>query len=246
MTRKNTPPFIQEIELVRNRVPSFNQYPFSIPSIRSLQQLALHSSVTFFVGENGTGKSTLLEAIAIAEGLNPEGGGRNLNFSTRESHSELHECLRIARPFRRMRGTDAYFFRAESFFNVATEVETVGSISYGDRPLHEQSHGESFLALLLNRFKGNGIYFLDEPESALSPSRQLSLLTAIHDLANDGCQFIIATHSPIVLAYPHSIIYEFSNSEIHPVEYAETEHYKVSKSFFDRKDQMLRELLMDS
>ncbi len=246
MNQKSTPPFIEGIELVRNRVPSFDQYPYSIPAIQALEQLEFHPNVTFFVGENGTGKSTLLEAIAVAEGLNPEGGGRNLKFSTRKSHSALHECLRIARPFRRMRGTDGYFFRAESFFNVATEVEKVGSISYGDRLLHEQSHGESFLSVLLNRFYGNGIYLLDEPESALSPFRQLSLLTAIHDLVNTGSQFIIATHSPIVLAYPEAIIYEFSDSKIHPVEYTETEHYKVSKAFFDHKNQMLKELLSES
>lgn len=246
MVQNTTPPFILELELIHDHIPSFDQYPYSIPAIRNLRQLKFHPSVTFFVGENGTGKSTLLEAIAVAEGLNPEGGGRNLNFSTRASHSELHKNLRIARPFRRMRGTDGYFFRAESFFNVATEVENIGALSFGPKPLHEQSHGESFLSLLINRFRGNGIYLLDEPESALSPSRQLSLLTAMHDLIKAGCQFIIATHSPIVMAYPHATIYEFSNTQIRPVNYTETEHYKVSKAFFDRKDQMLRELFRDS
>ena len=198
-------PFITSLELLRDRVPDFDRYPYCIPALRNLHTLNLNPQVTFFVGENGTGKSTLLEAVAVVEGFNPEGGSRGFHFSTRESHSELCECLRLSRGLRRMRRTDGFFFRAESYFNVATEIENsfpqyLGA--YGGKSLHEQSHGESFLALVLNRFKGNGIYLLDEPEAALSPSRQMAFLAAMHDLLKRGSQFVIATHSPILMAYP--------------------------------------------
>jgi predicted ATPase len=172
-----------DVQLKRAEVPSFDAYPFSLPAVRHLEVLELHPCVTYVVGENGSGKSTLLEAIAVAWGFNPEGGTRNFRFGTRQSHSELHEYLRIAKGVRRPR--DGFFLRAESFFNVATEIDRLDVVdSYGGRSLHEQSHGEAFLALMMNRFGGEGLYILDEPEAALSPQRQLTALARIHQLVH--------------------------------------------------------------
>ena len=205
--------------------------------------------VTFLVGENGSGKSTLIEAIAIQAGFNPEGGTRNFRVSTRSSESDLHRCLRLARGPRRER--TGYFLRAESFFNVATEIELLDREgggpplidSYGGRSLHEQSHGESFLALIKNRFGPDGLYILDEPEAALSPSRQLTLLARIHELAHRGrSQFIIATHSPIVLAYPGATIYQLSDSGIAQVQYEETEHFFLTREFLLHRERFFHEL----
>src|SRR5262249_40177619 len=156
----------------------------------------------------GTGKSTLLEALALGVGLNPEGGSRNFNFATRASHSNLDEYIRVAKTASLAR--DSYFLRAESFYKVATEIERLGADlfpAYGGRSLHEQSHGESFYALFLNRFRGNGLYLMDEPEAALSPKRQLEFLSILHNCCKRGAQFVIATHSPIIMAYPDSCIY---------------------------------------
>ncbi len=235
--------YIAEVELKREEVDSFDRYPFSLESVRSLEKLELHPAVTFFVGENGSGKSTLLEAIAVASGFNAEGGSKNFNFGTRESHSDLHRYLRITKGLPRPR--DGFFFRAESFFNVATEVENLGVSGYGENSLHEQSHGESFLALMLNRFHGNGLYLLDEPEAALSPQRQLAILTRIHDLVREKSQFIIATHSPILMAYPDAVIYAFSKEGIHQIAYKETEHYRVTKNFLANPEGMMGILLED-
>src|SRR5260370_18253198 len=201
--------YISEIRLKRHEVPSFNQYPFSSPAVRHLAVLQLHPAVTFFIGENGSGKSTLLEAIAVSFGFNAEGGSRNFRFGTRESHSELYKFLRIAKGISRPH--DGFFLRAESFFNVATEIEKLDAEpgpgppigpSFGQRALHEQSHGESFIALMVNRFHGEGLYLLAEPEAPLSPSRQLSGSTRIHDLVQEKSHFIIATHSPIFMRHP--------------------------------------------
>ena len=234
--------FLLELRLDREQVPAFDAYPFCLPAVRNLDVLPLHPKVTFIVGENGSGKSTLLEALAVALGLNAEGGSRNFNFATRASHSDLHQYLvprkGVCRP------KDCYFFRAESYFNVATQVEQLGvGGAYGDRPLHEQSHGESFLALVQNRFFGRGLYLLDEPEAALSPMRQIAFLTAMHDLAEEGSQFVVATHSPIIMAYPHAWIYALGQEGARRVPYKETEHYKVSRDFLLRTDQMLSVLL---
>jgi predicted ATPase len=236
--------------LKREAVPGFDKYPFSLPAVRALEALELHPAVTFFVGENGSGKSTLLEAIAVACGFNAEGGSRNFNFGTRESHSELFRYLRLAR--NHPKPSDGFFLRAESFFNVATEIEKLDaepgkapkiSEGYGERGLHEQSHGESFLALLLNRFHGRGLYLLDEPEAALSPSRQLSVLTRIHDLVELKSQFLIATHSPILMAYPHARIYSFSTFGVQQVAYEETEHYRITRDFLANPTRMLSVLM---
>jgi len=232
------------IELLRSEVPSFDQYPFSLPAIRHLDTLELHPSVTFLIGENGSGKSTLLEATAVAWGFNPEGGTKHFNFSTRPSHSELYRCIRLARNPKRAR--TGFFFRAESFFNVATEIEKLGPgimVAYGGRSLHEQSHGESFLALMMNRFGGNGLYILDEPEAALSPQRQLSVLARMHDLVKQNSQFLIATHSPILMAYPEAFIYNLTPEGIDRIEYQETEHFRVTRDFLMRPERTLERLL---
>ncbi len=225
-----------------------DQYLLTLPAVAHLHRLALRRQVTFFVGENGTGKSTLLEAVAACYGLNPEGGSRNFNFTTRSSHSGLFRHLRLAKGPKRPQ--DSFFLRAESLYNVATEIERLDQAgtssllpSYGGRSLHEQSHGESFLSLVLHRFWGCGLYLLDEPEAALSPSRQLTLLSKIGQLVADGSQFIIATHSPILMAYPGAEILVFDESGIRPTPYRETTHYQVSKMFLDNPERMLRELL---
>jgi predicted ATPase len=242
--------FLQRMTLRRDTVDSFDRYPFCLPAVRSLDQLDFHPKVTFFVGENGSGKSTLLEAIAVSLGFNAEGGSKNFNFGTRRSHSELHEHLRIAKGFKRPR--TGFFLRAESFFNVATEIENLDAEpsfgppvinSYGGRSLHEQSHGESFLALLTERFGGQGLYILDEPEAALSPQRQLAVLSRIHDLVRDGSQFVIATHSPLLMAYPDACIYQCNADGVVPVAYEDTEHFRVTRDFLMNPQRMLRGLL---
>ena len=239
-----------DVTLLREKVPSWDQYPFNLPVVKNLETLSLHRNVTFIIGENGTGKSTLLEAVAMGMGFNPEGGSRNFSFSTRASHSELFRYLRLSRSARRMR--DGFFFRAESYFNVATEIEHLDAepafsppiISYfGNRSLHEQSHGESFLAFFSNRLGGDGFYIVDEPEAALSPTRQLSLLVMLHDLVKRGAQFIIATHSPIIMAYPRSRIILLLKDSIEEVQYTETDHYLTTKSFVIDHVNMLKRLL---
>lgn len=242
--------YVSRVALLRDKVDSFDRYPFSLPAVRSLDSLELHPKVTFFIGENGSGKSTLLEAIAVALGFNAEGGSKNFNFGTRRSHSELNEYLRIARGYKRPR--DGFFLRAESFFNVATEIEKLDAepsmgppiITYfGNRSLHEQSHGESFLALMTERFGGQGLYILDEPEAALSPQRQLAVLSRMHDLVLDDSQFIIATHSPILMAYPEACIYQCGKEGIEKVAYEDTEHFQVTRGFLANPERMLRILL---
>ena len=242
--------YVSRVSLQREKVESFDRYPFSLAAVRTLDYLDLHPKLTFFIGENGSGKSTLLEAIAVSLGFNPEGGTKNFSFGTRTSHSVLHQYLRIAKGVQKPR--DGFFLRAESFFNVATEIEHLDAQpgsgrriieSYGGRSLHEQSHGESFLALITNRFGGRGLYILDEPEAALSPQRQLAVLSRIHDLIEDASQFLIATHSPILMAYPDSLIYECGPEGIRQVAYEDTEHYEVTKSFLENPKRMLDILL---
>ncbi len=240
--------FLRSVQLVRDRVGSFDRYPFAMAAVRALDELALHPKVTFFIGENGSGKSTLLEAIAVAAGFNAEGGSKNFRFATRPSESDLHEALRIVR--NPTREHDGFFLRAESLFNVATEIETIQREAggwllgaYGGVSLHEQSHGESFLALAKNRFRGNGLYILDEPEAALSPSRQLAMLRIVDDLVvRRNSQFLIATHSPILMAYPHATIYEFGADGIRATAYAETEHYRLTRDFLASPATFLRKL----
>lgn len=237
--------YVIQLQLKRDEVASFEGYPFSLAAVRSLDVLKLHPCVTYFVGENGSGKSTLLEAIAVSCGFNAEGGTRNFRFGTRSSHSDLHRYIRVAKGIRKPK--DGFFLRAESFYNVATEIERLDSEgmgprvidSYGGKSLHEQSHGESFLALMMNRLGGDGLYILDEPEAALSPQRQLAALARIHDLVQAGSQFIIATHSPILMAYPEAHIYACSTDGIELIDYYDTEHYRVMRDFVVNPKRML-------
>lgn len=242
--------FVQSIELRPEKITSPDQYPYTIPALRGFTSVTLHPKVTYFVGDNGTGKSTLIEAIAVAAGLNPEGGSRHFDFSTWDSHSGLHEALRVVRGFKRPR--DSFFLRAESFFNVASEIEKLDSEpsyspriidSFGGTSLHEQSHGESFWSLLNERLFGDGLYILDEPEAALSPARQLATLSRMHHLIQRRSQFIIATHSPILMAYPESTIYRLDENGIDQSTYEDTDHYRITRDFLLRKDAMLNELL---
>jgi predicted ATPase len=228
--------------------PAAERHPFSIPGIAALAQgLALHPAVNFFVGENGSGKSTLLEGIAVAAGFNPEGGSRNFNFETRDSTSALHTRLRLVRHVRRP--STGYFLRAESFFNVATQVDELERLdpsileAYGGHSLHEQSHGESFLALAMHRFGPNGLYLLDEPEAALSPQGCLALLRRIHDLVADGGQFLVATHSPLLIAYPHATVYELDDDGIEPIAYHRSRGYRLFETFMESPERFLHHLL---
>lgn len=237
MSPTNFNQYLRKIELCREKVDSFSRYPYCLSAVKNLSTLEFHPKVTYIVGENGTGKSTILEAIAIAYGFNPEGGSKNFNFSTNNTHSELWENLKLVKGVRKPE--DGFFLRAESFYNVATNIDEIDAIgSYGGISLHSQSHGESFLSVIMNRFKGNGLYILDEPEAALSPYRQMSLISRIHDLVQNNSQFIIATHSPIVMAYPDSILYEL-NDDFKVVDYQDTEHYKIMKSFIGNPKKIL-------
>lgn len=244
-------PYLQKISIKSEKSPDFSQYPFSVLALKHFEFLEFSSPVTFIIGENGSGKSTLIEAIATAYGFNPEGGTKNVNFGTRQSHSKLNDFLRLSKSYKSPK--DGFFLRAESFFNLATHIEELdkGELgapiinSYGGISLHEQSHGESFMSLAINRFGGQGLYILDEPEAALSPTRQLSLLSRINQLCKDNSQFIIATHSPILLAYPEAQIYQVTNAGLELTKYEETEHYAITKSFLSNPERMLRELFKD-
>lgn len=240
--------FLREIKLKRDKIDSYEKYPFNLKIVQKLKSLKLHKSVTFIAGENGTGKSTLLEALAIASGYNPEGGTRNFNFATRASHSILHEYIQLVRGTKKPR--DGFFLRAETFYNVVTEIEHIdgapgGTLMryYGEKSLHEQSHGESIISLFMNRFGGNSLYILDEPETALSPRRQMALVARIHQLIKMNSQFIIATHSPIIMSYPDAYIYALINGGLRKIRFEETEHYQDMKDFMNKHKEML-EILM--
>ncbi|MCA0174126.1 AAA family ATPase [Bacillus sp. RAR_GA_16] len=242
----------QYVRSIRLHKQEENEFPFSLPAVQSLQKkLIFHPNVTYIVGENGMGKSTLLEGIAVALGMNPEGGTKNFNFSSYASHSNLHQFLKVTRGVHKP--DDLFFFRAETYYNLATTIEQLDREgfgpriidSYGGKSLHEQSHGESFFATFMYRFGGEGLYILDEPEAALSPIRQLSMLTRIHELVQEGSQFIISTHSPILMSYPESKILQLSDNGMRLVNLEETDHYVTMKQFFDDKDRLMHHLLKD-
>lgn len=226
-------------------------YVRNIPVVRFLQQggrISLTSPVTIFVGENGTGKSTLLEAVAIALGFNPEGGSRNFTFSTVRAHSDLYRALTVGRT---RHPKDGFFLRAESFFNLATDIDRMDGEpslgapvinSYGGVSLHEQSHGESFLSLARNRFGGHGLYILDEPEAALSPMRLLSLMATVRELTEKDSQFIIATHSPILMTYPGAQILSLTENGVEETDYRQTEHYQLTRRMMENPESVFRHL----
>ena len=221
---------------------SEDSYLREIEALKGLEEIRFERRVTFFVGENGSGKSTLLEAAAVAYGFNPEGGTVNYSFSTYDSHSELYGAVKIIRGIRK--ASAGYFLRAESFYNVATKEEEY-SRGPGGRPLdlHKRSHGESFLAMAQENFRGGGLYLLDEPEAALSPQRQLTLLIAIDRCASEGAQFLIASHSPILLGLPGAQILSFDAGRIHPCRYEDTDSYQVTELFINNRDKLLGRLL---
>ncbi len=243
------PYFIDRIKL-KSSVPD-DSYLKSIPAVKYLEkakELVFNSNVTIFTGENGSGKSTLIEAIAVTCGFNPEGGTKNYSFSTNSTHSGLWERITVSR---KKRERDGYFLRAESFYNAATYLEGLDKIecaappvlnSYGGKSLHCRSHGESFMTLTETRFGSDGLYILDEPEAALSPMKLMRLLVRIHELEQKGSQFIIATHSPILMTYPSAEILELSQSGIKSVDYSETEHYILTKRFLEAPERMYRYL----
>lgn len=240
------------VRAVRAREFPHAQYPFNLPVVRNLSEFALTSPVVFLVGENGAGKSTLLEAMAVGSGFNAEGGTKNFTFSTARTHSDLCDYITMIKGVRFPK--NGFFLRAESFYNVATDIDRMdaeGSFDppvktyYGGISLHEQSHGESFLALMKNRFSGDGLYYLDEPEAALSPMRQLAVMRLIKDYVDDGAQFIISTHSPILMAFPGAQILTIDESGLHETRYEETEHYLITRDFLRNPKLMLEELFRD-
>ena len=220
-------PFLRYLELMRDRVPDWKLYPFNIPAIAQIERLEFGPAVTFLVGENGSGKSTFIEAIAILAGFNAEGGTKNFSSAHRPSESSLQKCVRLARGTRHEKS--GFFLRAETMFNVSTEAEQYREYGWAD--LHEMSHGEAFLWVAVNKFREGGLFILDEPEAALSPQRQLALLVRIHQLVLGGSQLVVSTHSPILLAYPNATIFLLDHNGIHRTRYEDTEHYAVTRAF---------------
>ena len=227
------------------------EYASAIPAVRQIgrEGLDFTSPVTFFVGENGSGKSTLTEAIAAACGFNPEGGTKSFRFSTADTHSGLAAHIRV---IRRAFARDGFFLRAESFYNAVSYIDELDRLpsaappiidSYGGKSLHQYSHGESFLTLVTERFHGNSLFILDEPEAALSPQRQLALLCEIDRLTKEGSQFIIATHSPILIAYPGATVFELSENGIAGTDYRDTATFSTVRDFIESPERMLHYLL---
>jgi predicted ATPase len=240
---------LKKITLLRERVEDWTAYPFSVPTIASLPEISIHSRIAFFAGENGTGKSTLLEAIAAHYGFGPEGGNRNFSSNTttsNESISPLTKALRLS--FDKRTGA-GFFLRAESFFNTASTIDNLGvQKGYGDLSLHAQSHGESFFTLLLHKFQRNGFFLLDEPEAALSPQRQLAFLVLLHDTLRryKDAQFLISTHSPVLLGYPGAQIFSFDDGHIHEIDYEDTEPLQIVRRFTTDRDNFLQELFQET
>ena len=235
--------FIRGLSVDWSQIPP-DSYLREIPAIAGMENLSFHKNVTFFVGENATGKSTLLEAIAVAYGFNPEGGTMNYRFSTWDDVSVLGLKMRLIKGYNR--ALTGYFFRAESFFNLASkaaeyDMQNPYGPSFGDRNLHEQSHGESFLSFF-QTFHDAGLYLMDEPEAALSPQRQLTLLYHMDRLSRLGAQFIIASHSPILLGMPGAEILSFDSRRIHEIKWEDTESYRITKLFLEHREAVLRRL----
>ncbi|HSW73960.1 MAG TPA: AAA family ATPase [Candidatus Limnocylindria bacterium] len=245
-------PILDKVKVHFTPTVNFNHYPFSLPIIKNLKDIEFPTQVTFFIGENGAGKSTILEAIANKAGFGPEGGSKNINFKTsdEQTYTGIQEFAQYTTLSWRMKPQNGYFFRAESFFNVANYLDTIeregggGAYTpYGGKSLHEQSHGESFLSFFKNRLGNSGFFIFDEPEAALSPQRQLALLVIIHEACkNPNSQFIIATHSPILLAYPGTTIYSCDGDRLKTIRYTDTDHYQITKRFLDNPTHYLQHL----
>ena len=245
--------YIREVRISKE-IPH-NNYLSRLPVVCRLREtggLQFHKDVTFIVGENGIGKSTLIEGLAVAMGFNPEGGTVNFNFSTNDSHSDLYNYLTVSRGYKKHR--DGFFLRAESFYNVASNIDELDAApsfgpklisNYGGVSLHKQSHGESFMALVENRFGGNGLYILDEPEAALSPMRLMRLMVCMQELVKKNSQFIISTHSPILMTFPNAEVLEITEEGINSVNYKDTEHFIVTKRFMDAPEKIIESLLGD-
>lgn len=253
---RNTPPKLALSKpwlrsVTRNAIPKdqARAYPYTLPLIKKIKKLVFHPDVTFLVGENGSGKSTLLEAIAVAWGFNPEGGNKNVRFATESSHSPLHEILKLEKSL--LPPQNGYFLRAESFYNVATYMDQTsrepfsGSTGFGIDFLHTVSHGELFLTALIHKFKPNGFFIFDEPEAALSAQRQLAALVRIHELVQNGCQFLIATHSPILLSYPNALILECTADGLKKITYEETEAFRITRAFLNNYETTLQSMLTE-
>ena len=246
-TIEETSLHIQYVALKDGVKRNLKEYPFIIPLIKNFKKITFNKPVTFIIGENGSGKSTLLEAIAVSYGFNPEGGSKNFNFNTKDTHSKLFKYLKIVKSLNRV--NDGFFLRAESFYNVASNIDELSEgdplfyeKNYGGKSLHAQSHGESFLSLLNNRLRGNGVYIFDEPEAALSPMKLLELLSIMDDLVKNNSQFIISTHSPILMAYPNAEIYEIQDGTLELTDYEDTNHYSMTKYFLSNYKQMIKNL----
>jgi predicted ATPase len=242
---------LKKITLLRDRVEDWTVYPFCVPTIASLPEINLDSRIVFFAGENGSGKSTLLEAIASHYGFGPEGGNRSFSSNTTESNQSIDPLRKALRLSFDKRTGEGFFLRAESFFNTATELDNLGPTvlgSYGGQSLHSRSHGETFFTLLEHKFTRNGLFLLDEPEAALSPQRQLSFLILIHDTLRryKDAQFIISTHSPVLLGYPGAQIFSFDEGHLHPIAYEETAPMQIVRRFVNDRDSFLQELFQDT
>lgn len=241
---RRTIPYLLGASLRAGVGVDYTRFPFDIPAIRDIGEIAFHPNVTFFVGENGTGKSTLLEAVARGVGLRVNGHPSAPPFDGEGRLAALHEALRVTRGVPKPR--DACFLRPESFFDlVGDDDDAPLGERWGGRERRAQSRGEAFMHVLLNRLTGDGLYLLDEPEAALSPNRQLGALRAIHQLVENHSQFVIATHSPILLAYPFARIYQFDRSGVREVAFEDTEHYTVTRDFLDHVPRRLEQLLRE-
>lgn len=240
--------YIAGIEL--NKIIPEDNYLSNLSLIKHLykiKRLKFSKPVTFFVGENGIGKSTLIEAIAVSFGFNSEGGSKNFSFSTVNTHSDLWKYLTLIKGCNFAK--DGFFLRAESFYNFSSNLDQLDAnilslrMAYGGKSLHEQSHGESFLSTIQNRFFGKGLYILDEPEAALSPMGLMKLISNIDYLVKHDSQFIISTHSPILTAFPDSDVYEITDKSLSLTPFNKTQHYELTRRFLENPEKMLKYLI---
>lgn len=243
--------YLKKLTLNWDRVEDRNVYPYNVPAISHLESLEIDQDVIFIAGENGTGKSTLLEALAYKCGFTAGGGGRAIDLGLSDASLNLASVMTLSW---RQKSKQGFFLRAETFFDFAKYIDQLARENnkeevykpYGGKSLNEQSHGEAFLSLFANRFGGKGLFILDEPEAALSPQRQLAFLRIIYDLVKEGkAQFIIASHSPILMAYPGATIYSFDEDELNVIQYEETDHYRLTKAFLDNRERFFKHLFED-